>query len=290
MKNYLFYTTKIKGFKAVEETVRVIEKSAASHIHFLKKKVQFIFFYKNQIRAALDRLSRFYWDADHPLLQEGTRKSSHKALLVVAGAKGVVGGLYHELINEVIIRKNLYHYIWVIGNKGKGYLNEEGVQAEELFSASGSKEEFRPQEINKISSDLFSRFQSIGLKKIDVIYPRFFSLAKQRPHIVQFLPFDFVSARNSALAANNGNDSFPIFEPSKKFIFDILIKKYIDVSFAELILEAKLSEFAARTVTAESAIKEIEELISSLRRVFLKEKHRAVTQKQIESFSVHQIT
>lgn len=300
MKSYLSYTNEIEGFKAVEETVRVVEKSSASHIHFLRKKVLVLTVYKEQIQTTLNRLSRFYRNANHPLLKE--ESSGEKALLVITGTKGIVGGLYHELVNEAVAQQSGYRHIWVIGKKGIEYLAEENIRAEELFPAGAQAEEFQMQEINKMSSELFNRFQAMGLKKIDVLYSQFLSLAQQKPAIVEFLPFNFVSADASLAhktlkgyreafggeSQDKSADGFPIFEPSKKFIFDILIKKYIDVSFAELILKSKLSEFAARTVTAENAIKETEELIGSLRRDFLKDKHRAITQQQLESFSARQ--
>lgn len=296
MKNYLSYTTEIEGFKAVEETVRVVEKSAASHIHLLKKKVQSLAEYKNQIQETLDRLSHFYWDIEHPLLKEGS--SDKKALLVITGTKGIVGGLYHELISNVITQKDDYDFIWIIGKKGVEYLSEENVETEELFREDVSEEEIQPQEITSMSLEFFNRFQSTRLRKVDILYSHFFSLAKQEPHITQFLPFDFasVSARallnksvdNDTLASGDNPYGFPIFEPSKKLVFNTLLKKYIDVSFAQLMLEAKLSEFAARTVTAESAIKETQRVLDSLRRAFLKDKHSAATQQQLESFSSHQ--
>jgi len=290
MKKDNFYKMQIEGLSDVEASVRVIEKSAASHIHFLKKKVFALSAYKKQIQTTLGRLSRFYWNNNHPLLKERTARKS--ALLVITGEKGIVGGLYHELINEVITKSKDYEYIWVIGSKGEEYLGEEGIQAEQIFTSFNFDDLPRSEEINKMAGRLFERFQEPVLKKIDVLYANFISLAKQSPTVTKFLPFDFASASAKAEADKHDKptDGLPLFEPSKKLIFDELLKKYINVSFTEIILETKLSEFAARTVTAESAVKETERLIKTFNREFLKAKHLTITQKQVESFSVHQLT
>lgn len=299
MKKYIFYKTQIEGLLDVAETVRVIEKSAASYIHFLKKKVRALLEYKRQIQMMLGRLSRFYWNNNHPLLQE--KVHGEMALLVITGEKGLVGGLYHELINEVIIRSKDYKYIWVIGNKGEEYLNEEGIQAERISTSFDFSNLPHSEEIQEMTEYLFNQFQKTNLKNVDVLYASFISFAKQNPAIVKFLPFSFIRKKpfnfvstNVKIEANMYNkqlaDGFPIFEPSKKFIFNELLKKYINVYFAEIILEAKLSELVARTVTAESAVKETEQLVKKFNREFLKAKHLTITQKQVESFSVHQLT
>lgn len=280
MKKDNFYKMQIEGLSEVEATMRVIEKSAASDIHFLKKKVFALSEYKNQIETTLGRLSRFYWDNNHPLLKERTARKS--ALLVITGRKGIVGKLYHELINKVITKSKNYEYIWVIGNKGKEYLNEESIQTEQVFTQFNFDDLPASEEINKMADRLFERFQKIALKKIDILYANFISLTNQNPNVIKFLPFNFVKDKPA--------DGLPIFEPSKKLIFDKLLKKYINVSFTEIIFETKLSEFAARTVTAESAVKETERLINTFNREFLKAKHLIITQKQIESFGVHQLT
>ena len=46
MKKYLIYKKKISGFEDVGETVKIIEKTAASHIHILKKQVNVLSDYK----------------------------------------------------------------------------------------------------------------------------------------------------------------------------------------------------------------------------------------------------
>jgi len=299
MKKNNFYKMQIGGLSDVTETVRVIEKSAAAHIHFLKKKVHALSEYKQKIQTTLERLSRFYWDDNHPLLQK--RDYGQRVLLVVTGEKGIVGGLYHELINKVITENKDYGLVWVIGNKGKKYLSEEGdIQAEHIFNSFNFDDLPQSEDIQKMANRLFERFQETNLKNIDVLYTNFISLAEQNPTVAKFLPFNFIrdksfdfdhaTVKAEDTLPNNLADGFPIFEHSKQLIFDELLKKYINVSFAEIILEAKLSEFSARTVTAESAVKQTQHLIKTFNRELFKSKHLTITQKQIESFSVHQLT
>jgi ATP synthase F1 gamma subunit len=265
MKKYLLYQKQIAGFKDLEETVKVVEKAAASQIHFLKKRVSTLSEYKSGIKLQLGRFLEFSGEVDHPLL--AARKAGERALLVIAGDRGIVGGLYHELVNQFLVEKSRYQKVFVLGRKAKEYLSEEKVSVEQF-----------------VYSEFLARFQGGRFRSVDILYPQFVSLAEQRPARVRFLPFKML---DSASPFGRG-EGWPIFEPSKEQIFDSLLQKYIGVFFREITLEAQLSEFSARTVTAEHAASKTKEIRQSLRLSFLKERRTAITQKQLESFVVHE--
>jgi len=54
-------------------------------------------------------------------------------------------------------------------------------------------------------------------------------------------------------------------------------------------MEAKLSETSARTITTEQAASKTKKSIQKLIIDYLKERRKIMTQKQIESFIVHQM-
>jgi len=290
MKKYLVYKDQISGFEEVKETIRVVEKAAASHIHFLKKQVEILLSYKKDAKKMLARLSEFEQNENHSLLQK--RQSGDKALLVIGGNKGIVGSLYHDLISLFLENKGNYKEVWVLGGKIREYLSEEGIEIKQFFPLSA--EALETGEIESLSAQFFSDFQSHRLKSIDILYPEFFSLTEQYPAFVKFLPFDLTKngplnseeAKGATKVLKNG-EGLPIFEPAKKDIFDALLKKYINVFFRQIIMEASLSEFAARTVTAENAIYKTRDIINNLNLAFFKERRKLISQKQLESFVGH---
>lgn len=289
MKKYLIYKRRINEFENVGETVRIIEKTAASHIHLLKKQVNILSDYKKDVGTVLKRLSKFWQGKKHPLLEK--RGAGIKAILIITGDKGIVGGLYHNLINRILERKNYYQKIWVLGKKGMEYLNEENIKAELLpFESDGL---INPDKIEEMGTIFFNYFQNNNPQSVDILYPRFISLTKQEPIIANFLPFDFKGASENEedefiKSGPEDNEGFPIFEPSKKDIFSPLLKKYISIFLIELALETKLSEFSARTITAEHAVSVTKDIVRDLNLKFLKERRKLLTQKQLESFIAHQ--
>jgi F-type H+-transporting ATPase subunit gamma len=242
--------------------------------------------YKQEIETQLSRLLGFVGEINHFLLQK--KRAGDRVLFIVAGDKGIVGALYHNLINRLLEEKSRYQKIWVLGERAKEYLNEEGIRAEQFFYETPDLPS--AGQIKKISAEIFFRFQTKSFRSVDILYPKFVSLAEQEPVLVRFLPFDLERKTQIFKPESQKeieSEGWPIFEPSKKRIFDSLLRRYIDVCFTEIVLEAKLSEFSARIVEAEHAASKTKDIIQALRVAFLKERRKTMTQRQLESFIAH---
>jgi len=280
MKNYLEYKNKLQGLKDVSETIKATEKIAARSIHFLEKEKELLELYTIEIEKILKRISfHLPFLLEHPLLRK--KKAGRKTLIVITGDKGLVGGLWHKVINFSLLKRGEYKFFISIGKKGEMYLRDEGAvlyKSFQQFSDTPSKEE-----VSEITSFIFSEFEKENFSQVDIIYPRFLSLVEQNPAIIPFLPFDFSSSQ-SILKKPIG---FPLFEPSPKAFFNQLLKKYIEVFFHRIAVEAKLSELSARIVSAEHAAAQTDELTKRLSVDYFKERRKTVTRRQIESFIVH---
>ncbi len=287
MRTYLIYKHKIKGYKDVDQTVKAVEKIAASHIHFLKGSVAEMNKYSQMVESIISRLQKFDIKIKNELLNQ--RQKGQKALIVVSGNKGLAGGIWHNIVNFTLEKKDSYDDLFVIGRKGANYLKEEGWQAEKVFDQ--FSEIPKRQEILNVSSFIFHYFKNNQIKKIDIIYPEFQSVTLQQSKLVSFLPFEFNNDDiNSHEDKKQEEDlGFPIFEAAQILTFNWFLQKYIEMFFYKIIIETKLSEFSARTVAMENADSKTSQLIQKLELDLNKERRRASTQKQLESFMVHKI-
>jgi F-type H+-transporting ATPase subunit gamma len=288
MKTYLKFKEDISGYNDVLETVKTVEKIAASSIHNLKLKVQTLQMFKDSLETTLHRISMFEVKNTHPLL--ASAENGNKALVVIGGNKGLVGGLHHNLANACVEYVGDYEYLIVIGEKIASFVAEEGLKMEKVFPHTGDLPS--PGDIATWTSYLFGFFKEKNLEGIDIIYPSFVSLGEQTPKTVAFLPFRFrkhTSGEEPEMTAMDEPYGIPIFEPAKQETFDWLLEQYIGVYFYEIVLEAKLSELSARTVSMEHATEKTKEFIKKIRLGYLKERRKTVTQKQLESFIVHKI-
>ncbi len=298
MKTYLAYKNQTEGIKDVSETVRTVEKIAASSVHFLRQEVSNINTYANEIEKMMARLSLFYQAKNNPLLK--INKNGKKMIVILTGDKGLVGSLWYEIINIFLKNSVQYKYIVVIGAKGENYLKEESIKTTKSFINFFDIPQKR--EIENITKYIFDEFNKGTYSHIDILYPQFISLAQQLPTITPFLPFKFTleeirnhnnsNATTDKLKKNkNGNtgEGFPIFEPSKRKIFETLLQEYIGIFFHKIVMETKLSELSARTVAMEHAAAKTKELIKKLELDYTKQRRRTMTQRQLESFASHQI-
>lgn len=289
MKTYIDYKNQLQGFKDVSETVKAVEKVTASSIHLLKQRVANLSVYVAEMEKTLTRLSLFYQKKTHPLLREGAR--GKRAIVVVTGEKGLLGGLWHEIVNAFFEKARLYKFVAVIGAKGESYLKEEGASIAKSFA--GLTETPQEKDVERIAGYFFNEFKKGGISRVDILYPRFISLTEQRPLLLPFLPFRFTPRTDHE---NNSEESspealgLPIFEPAKDKFFDQLLQKYIGVFFYRTIAEAKLSELSARTISMEHASAKTKDVLKKLRLNYLKNRRRCMTEKQLESFAVHRVS
>lgn len=288
MKTYLTYKNQIQGFKDVSETVKTVEKIAASSIHFLKQEVNNLNTYSSEIEKVLARLSLFYQEKDNSLLQK--KYTKEKLLIILTGDKGLVGGLWHKIISSFLENiKQQYQSIIAVGIKGENYLKEENIKVIEEFSQ--VVDVSQKEEVEHITDYIFDKFKKGKFSQIDIFYPQFISLVEQRPSFIPFLPFKFklTEKKEGETDISKEDLGLPIFEPSEKKVFDQLLQEYIGVFFHRIVAETKLSEFSARTVAMEHAAVKTDELIQKSSLSYLKERRRAITQKQLESFTAHKI-
>jgi F-type H+-transporting ATPase subunit gamma len=224
----------------------------------------------------LARTSLFYREKDHPLLQKGGR--GKRALVIFTGEKRLVGGLWHRVINAFVESVGRYQAIVVVGAKGGDFLKEEKIPI--LKSFTNNVDIPQEWEVERITNYILNAFTEGIFSQVDMLYPRFVSLAKQQPSFIAFLPFTFPSAREGEIG-----EGIPIFEPSKQQFFNQLLQKKIGAFVYKIVLETKLSELSARTVAMEQAATETEHLIRRLTLDYAKERRRIITQKQLESFA-----
>jgi F-type H+-transporting ATPase subunit gamma len=280
MKTYSAYKNQVQGFEDVSETVKAVEKIAASVIHFLKVEVARLREYELNVNGELSYLSSFDLTKVHPLMLK--REGLGKALVIITGDKGLVGGLWHKVLNLFLKKSEEYRAVIIVGEKGKSFLEEEQAQIAKSFVELSAVPKQR--EIDSVTDYIFGEFKKGKFSKIDILYPKFISLADQKPEIIPFLPFDFTGGKKP-----EPEKGFIIAEPSVEEIAGRLLQKYIAIFFHKIILESKLSEASARTVAMEHANAKIKDFIKGIVHSFRKEHHRAVTQRQIESFTAHRI-
>ncbi len=130
MKSYLNYKTSLCIFEDVLESTKAIEKISASYIHFLRKRVYNFNLYSQNLKDFLERILLFLGKTRHPFLKAGR---NGKAVLIIGGDRGLVGGLWHRLINVFLEKEKEYLSIIAVGKTVKNFLEEEKKEIKKWF-------------------------------------------------------------------------------------------------------------------------------------------------------------
>jgi len=279
MKHYSEFKKELNGIKDVSETLKSIEKISASKVKTIKNKILNLEKYTLEIFNLLNRLSLFYKNNKNFLLTK--RKSGKKILLVIMGEKGLVGPLWQKITSKTLLEKNNYDSILVVGKKGYQKLLEVNINPELFFSFSEKND--LDENINILNKKIIEYFKKNHIKKIDIIYAKSISISEQEIKKEKLLPFTFEKENNDK--NQKIVIGFPIFDTSKKILFEKLIKKYIKTFFYKIILNSKLSENSNKTIEMEHAKEKSNIEINKLIKNYKKDKRKKVNQSQLEMIS-----
>lgn len=280
MKKYLEYRLEIEDLERIGEVVKTEEKIAASQLRLAKKALKLAVEYRRTVSDILSRLTIFYLNLKHPFLRP---PREGRGAILLAGEKGLVGGLSRRLIESFLKRKRKYSWLVVIGKEGIGYLGEEGEKIDQTFSSSGYLPGFA--EVWRWLDLILVQTRKREIFSLDIFYPSpsSFSQPKSQPEIALFplLPLK-IPKREKGFG-------YPVFEPRVGCVFDYLLGVYLQALFYQCVLEAKVSELTVRALTTEDAFEKLKRVKKDLSLFYFKTRRQEITQRQLESFVSHRL-
>lgn len=132
-----------------------------------------------------------------------------------------------------------------------------------------------------VASELMRRFEACELDKIEILYTRFLSAAKQLPVKELFLPIDIENITKDTL--------FPsceyIVEPCKKDFIEQLLPRVVTLRLFTALLDSVAAEHAARMMAMQIATDNAEELIGDLILEYNKGRQQAITNELLDIVS-----
>ena len=274
----------INDIKDIRVTVKALEKIAAANVHNLETTSQQMLDYETELINIWSSVDEA--ELKGPLFRKSV--SSRRLKVVLTTQKGLCGGMLNRLLDFVELNLSPKDEIILIGEEGKRLFQERGIKIDYFFD--GTNDIPQEKDIEDIKNTIISKFVQHYYKEVSVIYPRFISLPVQSPEDFHFLPLRGESwIKEGVINQNaNQNNDFPIYEPNLDAIIGYLVKDYLGLVFYQKILEAKLSELAARTVAMENAADKAKKLIHKLSIRYFRMK-RWVETKNMNDLYSHEI-
>jgi F-type H+-transporting ATPase subunit gamma len=209
------------------------------------------------------RLTTQAIDFKHPLLE--TREIHKRAILLIAGDKGLCGALNSNLFrlaSEFDIGSTVFI---AAGRKAAQFIARSGRQLAAEFPYGDAPRYAEARTIAAFARDMFLKRE---VDQVQVVATRFINTLSQQPICAEFLPigeikgFKVEGAEPEAELAAHTTEF--LFEPGPEVLLGIVLPHFLDLYLYEVLLNAKASEHSARMVAMKNATDNANNLIKDL--------------------------
>lgn len=197
----------------------------------------------------------------HPLF----KGAPHNIMVVlVTSDMGFLGGLNSDILEtarKTVTRKDIPKW-FVVGDKGRDYLVE--INKDFAFME-GITDEIAPVEADRIAQYIFVTAIREKISRVVMVYPKFFSFAHQEIDTFQLLP--------PPQRPDKGDFGRVLYEPFEDKVIDYLIRKWLTHRIYDILMNSKLSEFAARANHLEGSTRELQDMKKAIEFQYFRTKH-----------------
>ncbi|MFK7760145.1 MAG: ATP synthase F1 subunit gamma [Phycisphaerales bacterium] len=220
----------------------------------------------------------------HPLLTEPSADANELTLMISAD-RGLCGPY-----NGTIVRTTLKHLredsaagngaIEVVGKKGAGALKFNGYSGFTHHTHVGDVPRF--DDIERMAEKFIELFTSGEVSAVRVVYMKYFSAGRQRPEILQLLPFSAPEVDESQDVTMS--DVYE-FSPDADTLLDTLLPAAVKAVLFQCFNDAVVSEHIARMVAMKAATDNAGKMGGLLKREYNRVRQTQITTELTEIIS-----
>jgi F-type H+-transporting ATPase subunit gamma len=255
-----------KSIKNIRKITRTMELIATARFKKAMDRASAATSYTQRITQLVSDLTKTGLEVSHPLLEK--RNDVNKAtLLVLTANRGLCGGFNGNLVRAALARyRELKAEIPAVrleiaGKRGIGAFKFRGHPADLSFTQFEDKPAF--DEVDVIATRYLDMYQSRELDRLDVVYMKFLSIAKQQVAVETLLPLGSLGDAEEAKSGAAAQSQYE-FLPSPESILEEVVPTSFKVRLFKAFLDSAVSEQIARMVAMKSATENAGELIKHL--------------------------
>jgi F-type H+-transporting ATPase subunit gamma len=269
-------TTKTKKITGTMKLVAMSKVSKAERLMASSRP------YAEKMQNVIAHVSQSHSEYRHPFLME---RPNHKrvGIIVVSSDRGLCGGLNIQLFKEILLfmkeQKKLGKTVelGLIGNKAIQFFKHLDVDVVADVRRLPDKPSL--MDMVGVVQAMLNRYEDGELGSVYVGYNRFTSMMTQTPLLSPLLP---IVLHKHADESKQDTYWDYLYEPDAPSVLDVMLKRYIESQVYQSVVENMASEHAARMMAMDSATKNAEEVIESLRLIYNKARQAQITQELSE--------
>ena len=247
--------------------------------------------YTKQLVKILENIASVGADVVHPLLD--VRPTKRTAVLVLSGNRGLCGGYNSNIVRQSLAilgqwrSEQVDTNVAVSGKRGISALKFRGIHMDERYTSFEDKPAF--DAVMPIGRAYLEAYAAGKIDRLDVVYTRFHSIARQEavtemllplkaPEIAGATPTGAVSGTATTQLASQEYDFYPSAE---SILEEILPASFLSRLF-KCFLDSAVSEQVARMVAMKAASENAAGLIKNLSRRYNRARQSQITGEIME--------
>jgi len=259
-----------KSIKNIRKITRTMELIATARFKKAMDRASAATAYTNRMMQLVADLMASGLEVRHPLL-EVREKVGQATLLVLTANRGFCAGFNGNVVRAAAIRWEQLEAevpscrMEVAGKKGIAAMKFRALKVDQAFTNFDDKPSF--DEVDVIASRLLDEYTTGKLDRLDVVFTRFISIARQQVAVETLLPLGALSAEAAAARgpqSGGGTRSIYDFVPSPASILEEVVPASFKIKLFKCFLDSAVSEQIARMVAMKSATENAQDLIHRL--------------------------
>lgn len=274
---------RIQSVKTTQKITSAMKLVSAAKLRRAQNAIEGMRPYKQKLDEILSSYLRNSDDVSLPFTAE--REVKRVAIIMVSSSTSLCGSFNANIIRlskEVIdeystagVRVELFP----VGKKIHEAVKKMGLPCNDMLMEQANAISYRA--VDAAATEFMGRFQAGEYDRIEILYTRFFSAAKQQPVKELFLPVDVGSIQHAGEAHSNEY----IVEPGRKELLEQLLPRVIKLRLFTALLDSAAAEHAARMMAMQIATDNADELIGELVLEYNKGRQQAITNELLDIVS-----
>ncbi len=268
-----------------QKITKAMKMVAAAKLRRAQEKITMARPYANKINELLNHLVDASSEIVNPLMEE--RTGSNHVVVVISSDRGLAGSFNSNLLkfaSTYINELGKETMVMAVGKKANDFFKTRKYNL--IKGISDLFGDLRVDRSQELVNELVNGYLTKRFDKVDIIYNAFQSVARQVPTREQFLPLgsDKLTEKKEETESKEtkGTKLDYIYEPSIEQILNDLIPRKLATQFWKALLESNAAEQGARMTAMETATRNADELLQSLKLQFNRARQEAITTEILE--------
>lgn len=272
-----------------EKITGAMKMISSAKVHKFERSLRELLPFKNQIQTIMGHILSSGVEFHSPLIVD--REVRNIGIVVFGSDDGLCGAynlnIFKHLLAEINNLREKHGSevgitVYPVGKKIlKACLKLEKGGNIKVQSVEGVDSKMDGNTVDHFTEKLRHNFSAGAVDLVEVVYMRFFSIARQRLNVDQLFPVraDLLLAEQANKADEN---QLYIFEPDPNEIFNAVLPMFVLSTMQEITIENRASEQAARVMAMQSANDNAKKLQEQLQLEYNKLRQQSITTELLD--------